>query len=174
MVGEGFKNLMRRALPDSAVSDDQFFSKLTKEATSAYGIHSLVETKPFGGIPELLSGLSSRGLSLAILSNKPDPLAKSISKALFGSFSFIEVMGELEGRPRKPDPTAALEIAKKSGTEPSQWAYIGDSGIDMKTAVSSGMVPFGAAWGYRSETELTSSGARYLVRSPLDLLEYIM
>jgi phosphoglycolate phosphatase len=41
----------------------------------------------------------------------------------------------------------------------------------MKTAIAAGCCPVGVTWGYRSETELRNSGARYLVYQPLELIQ---
>jgi phosphoglycolate phosphatase-like HAD superfamily hydrolase len=61
----------------------------------------------------------AKGYALAVLSNKPDPLVKSIIKKLFpeGVFSFVAGQSEL---PRKPDPTVPILIADKKGRH-SSW-----------------------------------------------------
>ena len=43
----------------------------------------------------------------------------------------------------------------------------------MRTAKSAGMTALGALWGFRTEAELSESGADTLLSSPLDLLQYI-
>ena len=40
----------------------------------------------------------------------------------------------------------------------------------MKTAVSASMIPVGATWGFWDETELRSSGARFIVHHPRELI----
>jgi len=40
----------------------------------------------------------------------------------------------------------------------------------MKTAVSAGMFPIGALWGFRDEPELRDGGAELLLQHPLQLL----
>ena len=42
--------------------------------------------------------------------------------------------GALPDVARKPDPTAALQLAELLGTPPEDFAYLGDTGIDMETA----------------------------------------
>jgi len=53
---------------------------------------------------------------------------------------------------------------------PSQFLYLGDSAIDMKTAVRAGMLPVGALWGFRPLEELQEHGAQALIDRPMDLL----
>jgi phosphoglycolate phosphatase len=48
--------------------------------------------------------------------------------------------------------------------------YLGDTAIDMQTAVSAGMFPVGALWGFRTREELLENGARALIQHPEELL----
>ena len=48
--------------------------------------------------------------------------------------------------------------------------YFGDSGIDMKTAVSAGMVPVGVLWGFKEKEELIENGAEYIIEKPIDII----
>src|SRR5262249_45021736 len=84
---------------------------------------------------------------------------------------FRVVLGAREGVPRKPDPAAALEVARRMGLAPGQFLYVGDSAVDMETAKRAGMHPVGAAWGFRPAEELWSAGAAAVIDRPGDLLE---
>ena len=44
---------------------------------------------------------------------------------------------------------------------------------DMQTAISASMTPVGVLWGFRSQKELTESGAKIIIEKPLDLLNYL-
>jgi phosphoglycolate phosphatase len=48
--------------------------------------------------------------------------------------------------------------------------YLGDSLVDMRTGRAAGMIPIGAAWGFRTPEELIESGAQVVIEAPLDLL----
>lgn len=170
MVGNGFANLMRRALPDLAVADEPIFSELAREAAARYAARSLETTRPFAGIPEALEALAERGVRFAVLSNKPDAMTKNMVAALFPSTRFLAVLGDRPGIPRKPDPAEALAIAAKSGIPPERWAFVGDSGVDMQTGSAAGMIPLGASWGYRSVDELQAGGASAILKAPIDLM----
>lgn len=177
MVGNGFAVLMRRALPPSIASpedgNEELFESLLAEAVSEYSRRSLETTKPFPGIEELLDVLSKKRLLCSVLSNKPDELTKHMVGALFPKISFLAVRGDRAHAPRKPDPSTALEIAKRAGVSPGEFAFIGDSGVDMKTGVASGMLPLGASWGYRSIAELEEGGAAGILFKPSDFFAYL-
>jgi phosphoglycolate phosphatase len=48
---------------------------------------------------------------------------------------------------------------------------VGDSGIDMAFAKSSGMRAVGVRWGFRSEAELLEHGAEVLISQPAELFD---
>jgi len=51
--------------------------------------------------------------------------------------------------------------------------YLGDSAVDMQTAVAAGMFPTGVLWGFRSAKELNDSGAKALIERPLEVLSLL-
>jgi phosphoglycolate phosphatase len=59
------------------------------------------------------------------------------------------------------------------GATPGETLYLGDSGVDMKTAKAAGFVALGALWGFRGEKELSEAGADALLEKPLNLLQYL-
>jgi len=51
--------------------------------------------------------------------------------------------------------------------------FVGDSGVDVQTALAAGMQAFGAAWGFRGKPELLKNGCTVLLDHPVDLLKFI-
>ena len=173
MVGDGFSRLMERALPAHAVQDHAYFNRLKEEASQCYQDNALRSTKVFPGILGVLLKFFQLGVPCAVLTNKPDHLAKLLIAELFPEFKFLAVAGDMPGKQRKPNPSQALEIVEKSGIPPSEWAMVGDSGVDMEMALRAGMLPCGCLWGYRSAYELQKSGAKHLLSTPEDLLALV-
>src|SRR5271157_4996689 len=77
-VGEGVRNLALRALPEQARADERVVGKAVETRRSEYGRRWHDKTRPYDGIPELLAAARSRGLKLAILSNKPHPATQEV------------------------------------------------------------------------------------------------
>ena len=98
------------------------------------------------GVPELLDELTRRQLPFTVLSNKPDEATRSVVGKLLGKWRFAVVRGALPGVAKKPDPAAALGIARELGIAPASFLYLGDTGTDMRTATAAGMYPVGALW----------------------------
>lgn len=171
-VGDGVNILLARVLPEEKQNED-VVAQCVKAFREAYGHHWNVRTRPYEGVPEMLDGLTARGLKMAVLSNKPDDFAKICVAELLSKWRFEVVFGLHNGMPPKPDPGGALQIAELLDTEPGHILYLGDTDVDMKTAIAAGMFPVGARWGFRSVEELRNSGAEKVIALPQDLLHLI-
>lgn len=165
MVGEGVEMLARRAAPEGAD-----VAALVDQYRLRYQERMEQETRPYAGIAELLDALHARGVPMAILSNKRDDFTVELVKRQLGRWPFAAVRGERKQTPRKPDPAAALELARELGHPAKDIAFVGDTPIDVETALAAGMVPVAVLWGFRGREELTEAGARHMLFEPQELL----
>ena len=171
-VGDGARNLIIRVLPE-----DKRIDTIIRPCLDAfledYGRNWNVKTAPYDGIPELLDTLTARRLKMAVLSNKPHEYTIKCMEGFLPDWNFDVVFGQRDDVPRKPDPAGALEIAKQLNIPPSEFLYLGDTEIDLKTSIAAGMFPVGALWGFRSAEELRGSGAKVLIEKPLDVMKLL-
>lgn len=168
-VGDGREALAFRALPEHQ-RDSATLDKLLAHIDEEYTRHWADNTRPYEGVPELLDTLTTRSISLSILSNKPHDFTELMVSRLLRHWRFQIIAGALPDVPKKPSPTAALDIAQRLNLRPSEFLYVGDSGVDMQTAAGAGMYPVGAMWGFRTAGELLAGGAKTLIAKPADLL----
>lgn len=147
---------------------------MLRDYQAYYETHNLVATRPYDGVPELLQALSSRGMRLCVLSNKPDADTRRVVRHFFPDVPFADVRGQREGVPSSPTPTAALDVARELGLPPEAFLYLGDTAVDMRCARAAGMRPIGVLWGFRTAEELTSSGAERLISQPMALLDHLI
>jgi len=138
-----------------------------------YNLNWDLNTKLYDGVPELLDTLTSKNIKMAVLTNKPQHFAELCIQKFLPDWRFAVILGQRDGIPIKPDPTGSLEIAHCLDIPEQEFLYLGDSDIDMKTAVSANMFPVGAMWGFRSEKELRESGAIEVIDSPKELLKFM-
>ena len=165
LVGNG-----ARVLASRCVRERQDMAESIRRTYQAwYETHNLVDTRPYDGVPQMLSALAEKGIKLAVFSNKPDADTKRVVRHFFPDVPFEVVRGQMEGVPVKPDPAGALMIAREMGLPPGDFLYLGDTNVDMQCAIAAGMHPVGALWGFRTEEELRQSGAEYLIAHPGDL-----
>ena len=171
-VGDGIDMLVRRALPFE-IADEEELNRFIREMKSEYAGRWLSKTRPYPGVPEMLAAFVAAGLAIAVLSNKPDEASNEIVKALLPDIAFRMVMGATPERPKKPDPSAALEIAARLDIPPEDFLFIGDTSIDMQTACAAGMFPIGVLWGFRPAEELIAAGGKLFFKHPTDLLVWL-
>jgi len=147
---------------------DALVNEFRQEYAKVWREHS----RPYPGIPELLTELNKKGLKLAVLSNKAHPFTEIMVKELL-PVPFQAVRGARPEVPLKPDPAAARLILKDLNLTPAEALYVGDTAVDMKTALEAGLTPVGVLWGFREARELLDSGARALLLKPADLLPLV-
>ncbi len=173
-INRGARRFVGRSLPDGSIKDfdDPLVDRALEVYARHYAEHCLDTTHPFDGVPEAVAALRASGVKVGVLSNKQDAFVKETIAKLYPD-AFDSVHGQLD-LPEKPDPAPALAVAAELGVDPADCAFIGDSDIDIKTGVNSGMLPVGVTWGYRSEDVLLDAGAKLIVHTPADLVTSLL
>lgn len=171
LVGYGANSLVRMALPESSSEDQvqEAFEKYQK----VYSRNWNKKSRPYDGICDLLELLKRKEIKISVLTNKIHSLALPVMDYFFPEFTFDVIRGEVEGIPKKPDPQGAISIAEKLSISSENIIFLGDTGVDMKTAVNAGMIPVGALWGFREARELKETGAQYLIRHPMEMVSLL-
>ena len=145
------------AVPEG-VLDPERMQRLEQTYRAYYGAHNADLTDAYAGIPELLQTLRAAGVLTAVVSNKPDRDCRALAEKYFpGGFDLC--LGERPKTPRKPAPDMTLRILEELSAftadggpvDPADAVYIGDSEIDLQTAVNSGLDCIMVTWGFRSE-----------------------
>jgi len=170
-IGSGLRNLVSKALPASNNSEEQIeicFNLMINE----YRKICTLKTKPYEGIIELLDNLTLKNIKLAVFSNKADELTKKITSEVFPEY-FDTAVGLSTEALKKPNPFEALEISISWNLKPEEILFVGDSDIDMQTAINANMFPIGVSWGYRTEEELKKSGAKLVLNNASELIEIL-
>ena len=171
LVGTGMRNLLR--LLDPMGDSDPGLDDALAEYMDYYGQHCLEKTAPYPGIPALLAELKSRGIKLAVYSNKGDRFCGEIVEHFFpGVFDVIR--GKVDGVPVKPDPAGLALVMNALGAETATTLYVGDSNVDMETAKNGNLVSCGVTWGFRGRQELEEAGAVHLADTAEELQALIL
>ena len=173
-IGNGMINLVRDIFPETDRPEGGAETNaILDEYRESYERNWKNTTKPFSGIPELLEELQSLGIPIGVMSNKAHDFTVKCVETFLPKWEWNIVLGAREGVPKKPDPTAALEVAAAAGATPSDCYFIGDSDVDMMTAVNAGMHAVGVSWGFRPVDELLEHGATAILETPRDLLSLL-
>ena len=171
LVGYGARHLLEGALGPDA-TEAEITAGLAR-FRGYYADHGLDYVQAYDGIDDLLDALEARGIVLTILSNKPDPAVHQVATHLFAASRFRVIQGACDELPLKPDPTAAHAVAEKAGLPPDQWAYVGDTAVDIKTGHAAGMCAVGVTWGFRDRAELTGANADVIIDAPMELMQHL-
>ena len=172
-VGDGARCLMERTL--RRIGEENVCR--IDEAMEAYGrifdenCTYLVE--PYDGIVDMLQELKERTIQLSVLSNKPHPQTVKVVREIFGEGIFSYVQGQMDGIPKKPDPTGVWKLQEKMKVSKEDCLYVGDSEVDIRTGHASGLETVGVLWGFRSKKALEDAGAENLITHPRKLLDFL-
>ena len=87
MVGNGIDKLFERALPEGEKSKENVL-RVRKEFVPYYDIHNADDSRPYPGIPELLSYLQDAGIQIAVASNKYQAATQKLIDHYFPEIHF--------------------------------------------------------------------------------------
>jgi phosphoglycolate phosphatase len=166
MVGEGARNLVRRALggdPEPALLERAFESFLAH-----YDRVCLERTRPFPGVDGLVRRLAGR-LPLAVVTNKPERFSRRIVEHLGWGALFAAVIGGDTLPVRKPDPAVLRLAAERLGVAPGELLLVGDSRVDAEAAEGAGARLVLVAWGFARPAERVALADRRWIAAPEEL-----
>ncbi|MDR1411945.1 MAG: HAD hydrolase-like protein [Spirochaetaceae bacterium] len=172
IVGNGIRHLAYLALPGEN-RDEKLARELAERAARLYAEKPVVHSKIYPGILELIFGLRNLRIKTAVLTNKPDPVARMVIDRLFPAGTFEAVQGETPGVPRKPDPASTWELLMRLDVTPRETVFAGDSEVDLETALAAECSPLLVSWGFRSREALEKASAPRIIDRPGELLDLV-
>ena len=164
MVGDGARELIRRALA-AAPSDGAREEAAFRRFLASYRENVCVASQPYPGVVEGLAALRGDGAVLAVVTNKPGDLSRTLLGTLGIAASFDAIIGDGDGFPRKPDPTAARSILARVDASPDRAVMVGDGLPDMRLARALGVTAVAATWGYVPAAALAGEAPAFLAGS---------
>lgn len=169
-VGNGIRRLMEQAVPQGV--EGELFEQVFEEFRAYYTEHCQIKTSAYEGVMELLEELKSRGISMAIVSNKNHAAVCELNELYFKKYISVAI-GQKDGIRKKPAPDTVLQALKELGKEASSAVYVGDSEVDFMTAENSGMDCVLVTWGFRTEEELAGWKPKAWITKPGQLLKLL-
>ena len=172
MVGNGINKLFERALPEGEKTPENVL-RMRAEFIPYYNVHNADMSQPYPGIQALLNRLQALGIQLAVASNKYQAATRALISRFFPTIPFAVVLGQREGIPTKPDPAIVDEILARTGIAREDTLYVGDSDVDMRTALNSGVDACGVCWGFRPRAELEKYHPAHIAERPEDIPAFL-
>ena len=113
---------------------------------------------PLAGAEKLFLWLQEKNIPCAIVTSKGQMRAEAQLDILGWRPWVQSIIGKIDGRPAKPDPTPVLLACEALNITPDQSVMIGDGIADMKSATRAGAHALGLCDSFSAE-ELTQAGA---------------
>lgn len=170
MVGNGLRKLMLDACPAGTPQPE--VDSVFDDFCAYYAIHCNDHTHPYPGIPQMIEHLRAAGVKCAAVSNKGDFAVRELMELHFpGAFDFV--LGQRDDIPRKPDAAMVYLALDSMGASRDTACYVGDSEVDILTAINSQIPCISVTWGFRDPGFLAEKGAALLVDTVPQLEEAI-
>ncbi|NOR50487.1 MAG: HAD-IA family hydrolase [Desulfuromonadales bacterium] len=139
-VGDGVGLLLQRALPEG-----QFSTARSKRFMEIYTEHLTDETLIYPGIIAFLE--MHHGEPMAVVTNKPQPLADIIVNRLGLAPFFQAVIGAELSLQRKPHPDMVHHALNLLESIPGETVMLGDHHVDLRAAQAAGIKSCFCNWG---------------------------
>lgn len=124
----------------------------------------------FSGVAEVVGRLHEAGIRLGIVTTK---MRQSTIRALelLGIYSYMETIVTLDDvEHAKPHPEPVAKAIEALSANPSETIMVGDSSVDMKSAIAAGAIPIGVAWSLKGANHLHEAGAAHVIHEMHELL----
>lgn len=169
VVSKGGRAMLEVALPDLDVEARE---RLLPRFLGLYGERIAERSTLYAGVADVLDQLEAGGMAWAVVTNKPEGLARDLMQRI-GLLPRCPVLVGGDTLPqRKPSPEPLWHACAALGIAPADCVYVGDDERDALAAQAAGMPAVVALWGYRQAHEdpfAWPSAAQ--CRLPLDLLD---
>ncbi len=153
VAARGGRGLLALGFP----ADPEAPERLLPEYLRRYRARLLRASKPYPGIETLLDELAGRGVAIAVVTNKPEGLARELLEGLGWQDRFAALVGGDTLSVRKPDPAPILHALAQIGQTPARAAMVGDDRRDIEAGLRAACrLRLAAGYGYIEATDCAS------------------
>ena len=152
---------------------EAFIGPFMKPLIEYYLRHPLEDTRPYAGIPDVLSLLAQKNVKWGIHTNKTKEIAVKIADVLFGEYSTLGLSGPDAVTAKKPSPIGSLQLIGMEYS-PDEVLFVGDTEVDVETAKNLGVRVACVSWGFRSREHLEKLSPDYILDEPMDLIKLML
>lgn len=172
-INHGARELIRQAMPADAAENPAQVDRVLADYDAQYRAVYRQTREAYAGVPELIDRLHRSGYRIGVLSNKQDEFVKQLSRQVLLPGSYDSAHGVAPGQPPKPDPYIPAMTARELGVSLAECAMVGDSDVDIATAMNAGMTHIGVDWGYRDRSFLLAHGATRIAHTPDEVERFV-
>lgn len=168
IVGDGVEKLLERAFAGRTVPQGARESFETR-----YDEVCCEESRILEDVESTLEQLASRGVAMAVCTNKPTVFSKKILDFLGLSRHFRAIVGPDLAGARKPDAQHLLFTLHAVRCTPEETLFVGDMPIDVRAARNSGVDVAVIPTGSSTREQLAESAPDHFLERFSDLVKLI-
>lgn len=172
LVGFGSKTLIKKVFPD--VENNELFEEIYSTYYDYYMAHCVNKTVLYDGVQEIFDSLKENKIDIAIMTNKPEGLTKTILDKLDAKKYVSCVVGPESISALKPDPEGIEMILEQFECEPENAIMVGDSYTDIIAGRAAETWTCAVTYGIGDTRRLLESEPDFTIDSIKDLLENLV
>ena len=149
MIGGGARHMLAQGMSATGGCSEAELDVLQQRLLDHYEANIAVHTRPFSGALEAVDALRALGVTVGIMTNKYERLAREVLGQLGLSDRFAAVIGGDTTPERKPAPGPILEMVRRCGGGPA--VFVGDTIYDIEGAHNAGLPAVAVSFGFLSQ-----------------------
>ncbi|NBZ95084.1 MAG: HAD family hydrolase [Proteobacteria bacterium] len=170
-IGPPLPKMLLLMWPDLA---EEVRASVLAEFRSDYNNRGYQFSVAYTGIPEALHQFRSSGITLFVLTNKPEAPTRKILSHLGLEAHFTRILSpDSMNPPLSSKSEGALHLVKAQRLVANETLLVGDSPDDLKAARAAGFSFMEASYGYGNFDEIVTNEAWFRLKSPSDLAKLI-
>lgn len=148
-VSRGAEEMLRLGLAFNGVTaDTKILAKGIDRFLAHYEANIAVKSVAYPGLREVCERLICSGAKLGVCTNKRYSLASKLLKSLNLVDLFVAVAGRDTFPKSKPHPSHLLNTIQELAGDPKRAVMVGDSDVDINTAMSANIPMIQVSFGY--------------------------
>ncbi|MGM0881670.1 MAG: pyrophosphatase PpaX [Bacillota bacterium] len=129
--------------------------------------------KPFDYVGEVLETLHGKGIQIGVVTTKMR-LTTERGLKFVGIYDYVDAIVTIDDVENpKPHPEPVSKAIGLLGADPATTIMVGDSTVDMQSAVAAGTIAVGVAWSLKGEQILKEAGAHHVINDMRDLYSFV-
>ncbi|RJE82823.1 pyrophosphatase PpaX [Paenibacillus sp. 1011MAR3C5] len=128
--------------------------------------------RTFEYVNEVLENLHREGVQIGVVTTKMR-LTTERGLKFVGIYDYIDAIVTIDDVTHaKPHPEPVLKAMKLLGADPATTIMVGDSTVDIQSAVAAGAIGVGVAWSLKGGQILRDAGATYVIDDMRELYAF--
>ncbi|CAM4293336.1 pyrophosphatase PpaX [Paenibacillus alkaliterrae] len=129
--------------------------------------------KAFDYVNEVIATLHEKSIKIGVVTTKMR-LTTERGLKFVGLYDYVDAIVTIDDVVNpKPHPEPVSKAIGLLGADPATTIMVGDSMVDIESAVAAGAVAVGVAWSLKGEQKLKAAGAHHVIHDMRDLYSFV-